>query len=471
MVELVDRFAVDLMDHEGKQRALDEQQVKADLRIARWIGDRGFYIGYNCDRRGRLSPLQTFNYHRQDHVRSLFRFARGQQLGLGDVFRVQADKETFGVEAIIKDVDWLEIHVANTEGKTDKESWPDRQRWVAKHRDDIVRVAADPVGTFDLWRNADKPFAFVAACRELAQAWDNPRFETHLPIGFDGSCNALQHLALLCLDLDVGRKVNLVETKAPQDIYAEIIAHVRSELENDTDNWAAWWLDTFAQLGAKKVRKLLKTPAMTFAYGSVRKGKAEQICDEFGTALEWKAAWYLAHQIETACDRLLPGPTLVMDYIRNVARWCHKRKQFLKWTSPTGFPVFNSYYESEGQTINLLQGGQRVRHDIDVPTSARDAAKAINSVTANFVQSLDASHLCRVVNAAADEGINDVICVHDSYACLAPQAVRFNRIIRTQLSLLYACQDHLRSLSDTIAPPPYGDLNPLDVQNAEYCFA
>src|SRR5262249_32463189 len=82
----------------------------------------------------------------------------------------------------------------------------------------IQDVASNPFGTFnppdtdDKWIDADKPFRFVAACRELAAYWGDPdNFVTHLPIAFDGSANGLQHLALLSGDSEAAEMVNLTD--------------------------------------------------------------------------------------------------------------------------------------------------------------------------------------------------------------------------------------------------------------------
>jgi DNA-directed RNA polymerase len=142
-----------------------------------WIEDQVFYLTYNCDKRGRVFAIPHLHYQREDHVRGLFRFANGLPLGRD------------GIE-------WLEIHCANCEGSTHKDAWSERKKWARVNRRDIERIADDPKNNFPLWRDADKPFAYVAACRELSEAWQNPTlFETHLPIGWDGSANGLQHLA------------------------------------------------------------------------------------------------------------------------------------------------------------------------------------------------------------------------------------------------------------------------------------
>jgi DNA-directed RNA polymerase len=151
-----------------------------------------------CDFRGRVYPTSGFSYLGQDHVRSLFQFASGAPVG--------ADGEY-----------WLAIHTANCEGSTDKEPFEDRSAWVNRNRDRIKKIAANPIDTFDDWRGADAPFQFVAACIELAQAWDNPDFVSHLPTSWDGSANGLQHLSLLSGDANAGRLVNLNNDTRPHD--------------------------------------------------------------------------------------------------------------------------------------------------------------------------------------------------------------------------------------------------------------
>ena len=78
---------------------------------------------------------------------------------------------------------------------------------------------------------------------------------------------------------------------------------------------------------------------------------------------------------------------------------------------------------------------------------------------------------------ANKEGIRDILCVHDSFSCLATRAPRFGRIIRAQFAALYTVWDPLRALHDAnvidcSAPlfPEQGNLNPFDVQDADYAF-
>src|SRR5262249_53552002 len=179
----------------------NDRRVDDDCRVARNLLGQPFWLDYNCDFRGRIYSLAHFHYGREDHVRALFKFAKG-------------------IPLTSRGIEWLEIHCANCgafEG-VDKKSFADRRAWVHENKKDILEIAKSPSDTFDKWKNADKPFAYVAACRELKDAWDDSKGFTHLPIPFDGSCNGIQHLALLARDQDAAVRVNLVNSETPHDI-------------------------------------------------------------------------------------------------------------------------------------------------------------------------------------------------------------------------------------------------------------
>jgi hypothetical protein len=158
LLPLVDKFAVELMrpdvkkivggvmemgPHGKKMRVdydvvagpddkklkADRRTVKADLRVARWCGNGAIFLDYACDRRGRAYAEHHLNYAREDHVRALFEFDRGEPLGDDGMF-------------------WLEVHTANCHGETEKKPWDDRGRWVREHADMIERIAGDPQNNF-----------------------------------------------------------------------------------------------------------------------------------------------------------------------------------------------------------------------------------------------------------------------------------------------------------------------------------
>jgi DNA-directed RNA polymerase len=473
IAKLVEKRGAELMGHTEKQYLRDKTTVDDDMRTARWIGEQPFYLTYNCDTRGRVYAIPHFNYGREDHVRAMFKFANGLPLG-GDGTR------------------WLEINCANCGGfkGIDKRPWDERVEWAKHEKKMIQRVARDPDCTIDIWREADRKFAFVAACRELTAAWEDPdHFKTHLPIEFDGSANGIQHLALLARDPDAARRVNLIWSDSPRDVYQEIINHVRESLEADGRKSAQWWAKKFKILDNRpgKIRKLIKTPAMTFAYNATPHGMAENIAEVYREEFEGlepkeDVGRFLAKQIIEACREILSKPARVMEYICELSDHCSDAGRALDWISPTGFPVRNDYRAAKKRRINLLRAnGKRLRHTIlDGVTKKIRKRAARNASAPNYVHSQDASHLVRVINAAVAEGITSIAPVHDAFACLAPQAREFTGAIRTELAEMYIgvpgkelrlLRGYNRNHVDNLPmPPDPGTLDPREVWAAWWSF-
>ena len=163
---------------------------------------------------------------------------------------------------------WLRVHAANSHGETDKDWFGDRVAWADKNRTLIERIAADPVATFQEWRDVDKPFAFVAACRELVAA-DDPNFITHLPISFDGRANGIAHLALIAKDRAAAEMVNLLESDERRDIYSEVARRL------------CGLQACFADLTDKEFRALVKRPVMTYGYSVTEQGMSQQIYETY----------------------------------------------------------------------------------------------------------------------------------------------------------------------------------------------
>jgi DNA-directed RNA polymerase len=105
-----------------------------------------FAIGWSFDFRGRMYPVSHFNYHRDDHVKALFEFARGKPVAE-------------------EDRGWLAIHLANVGDfdKVSKASLEDRIQWVLDNEEWLRLVNDKPKQTIELWTAADKPFQFLAA--------------------------------------------------------------------------------------------------------------------------------------------------------------------------------------------------------------------------------------------------------------------------------------------------------------------
>jgi DNA-directed RNA polymerase len=399
ILDLVDRFAVKVMGRSGKQRFNDHRAVNSDIDTANFLLGEPFWLSYHCDWRGRLIPNQHFNFVREDHVRAMFRFANGVPID---------DEGRY----------WLKVHAANSHGQTDKDWFGDRVAWADKNRSLIERIAADPVATFQEWRDVDKPFAFVAACRELVAAGDK-NFITHLPISFDGRANGIAHLALIAKDRAAAEMVNLLESDERHDIYSEVARRLCSLQE------------CFSDLTDKELRALVKRPVMTYGYSVTEQGMSRQ---KYETYVELRgdpppkgASLALAKQIEAVLVELLPGPARIRQWIRAITQSRADEGRFLQWKTPTAFPVINRYEEPlvHELLLKMRTGGGAIRYRprvADGHTGKILNKDALNGSAPNFVHSMDAAHLIRVVLASAKEDITDIVTVHDSFACLAPHS-------------------------------------------------
>jgi DNA-dependent RNA polymerase len=558
MLPVVRRFAGVARDGGqwgGVGKQVSKEQVWRDLATARYLVRNGptFWVDMNIDTRGRLYGIPHFNFLREDHVRSLFLFDQGIELG------GSADARF-----------WLLIHLANCfdaddgDAKIGKRVWDRRADWSRNHQDMIERTAHNPEDTVDWWRKADAPFSFVAACTEWVAASAGKGYITRLPITFDATCNGLQHLAALSRDEVTGCLTNLIapssaaqpsppaveglrlralspllarpslplaKTEAPllssvhsaarpqakkpqknrafiqvgsrpahtvlQDAYRLVLKRVEERVEAERTHVvkgkeverpsALFWLAE-----SRLNRKLIKRPAGTFGYSVTAQGMRDQIVEEYKKQHDFNepresAAWYLAHRIMDACREGFKKPAEVMDFIRALAGHLADHNLPIRWTSPTGLPVANHYYPPRGVVVDNQLHGHRVRFLVAngwEPTVDKD--KAMNAAAPNFVHSLDASHVVRVINACANEGITNVATIHDCVACLAPQAGRVRGIWGRQLALLHAPdlltelrssaqRDHDRAAPAcelSLAPvPPPGSLDPSEIERAEFLIS
>jgi Autographiviridae RNA polymerase len=206
---------------------------------------------------------------------------------------------------------------------------------------------------------------------------------------------------------------------------------------------------------------------MTYSYSVTLEGATQQISTAFRRLRQH--SWppnggfrFLAEKVMEACELLLPGPAEVMKYVRALAQHCIDHGRFLEWTSPSGFPISNRYQVPNIVTFNLRRGSIRLRHNIaDGATDEVKLPKALDSAAPNFIHSLDAAHLVRTVNASVSEGIADILTIHDSFYCLAPQATRFNEIILEELAALYEGDPLAELRSQNVSDPSNPDLFPV----------
>lgn len=485
---------------EGNRGLVSERVLMSeDLRTADLMAQHDrFWTPMNADWRGRVYALPHFNFQRDDRVRGMFLFADGAPVGDEGLY-------------------WLKVHVANCGdfGKVSKRPYDERVQWTDKYLDMIRRVATAPkvapgfIGPTQegAWTVADKPFLFVAACSELVRALSaGPSYVTRMPVSFDGSCSGLQHLCAMTRAAE-GQYVNLTPSNEVQDVYQRVADLTTTRIEEDATNG-----EELAKLALDYgiTRKVVKRNVMTYAYSSKRFGMAQQQDEDLMTPLEFDvlsgklpehpfsyfagkkhpdatspAAQYLAKHVYAGIETVVQKPAQAMGFLQKCARALAHEGKALNWVTPTGLPWCNRYHEVITKRVQLWLSDVRVR--ITLATGDKkeiNKDKAANGVAPNFVHALDAAHLMLTANACISANITQVATVHDSFGCLAPYAVRFNRIIREQFVEMYETHDVLAEvlasatadltihnshrLPDAVEPGP---LNLKEVLNAQYAFA
>ena len=515
---------------DDKKLKADRRTVRTDLRDAHWCGEEEFYLDYNCDKRGRLYAIQHLNYAREDHCRSLFQFARPAPLTADGKDGKEAmqwleihaancwgeDKKPWHdrVRWANENAGLIERVAADPEGTFDDWHEADKPLAFVAACLELSGARKNP-GGFE----TRLPIGFDGTANGLQ----------HLVLlSFDRQ----SHNLATERDWEAARLVNLIDAEEPHDIYLAVTRRVvellvaedarlfskhkgrvyeRGErgfeaLDRDghsigffpdeasakaavkrlpkpqgkskRDAWCFdFWRNQLSEMDESEKRKLFKNPIMTFPYSSKVSGMADEMVDVYSELFELNepeddAAIFLARAVRVACQDILPGPTRIMKYIRELALHRYKEDKFLEWISPTGFPFVNMYHYPRIVPLELSGGMSRYKvADGALPT--RRKAKMLNAASPNFIHALDAAHLIRTVLTANREGIHDILTVHDSYSCLAPFARPFGLIIRREMAMLHAI-DPLRALSkangDPLPLPQRGNIDPLSAQSTEYSF-
>jgi DNA-directed RNA polymerase len=205
---------------------------------------------------------------------------------------------------------------------------------------------------------------------------------------------------------------------------------------------------------------------MTFVYGSRQKGFADQLVEDiidvegkgretFGT--EWAeqvpAAHYMAAHIMKAVTETVKAAAAAMEWLQKVAGILARHNIPVRWVTPLGLPVENAYFKPNTKRVQTTLWNRA----LSVPTTYTPQVtvgytkellehKQRNSIAPNFVHSLDSAHLMQVVLNSVDNGINDFLLIHDSFAALPNQMPKFNALIREAFVELYENNEPLEGV-------------------------
>lgn len=382
----------------------------------------------------------------------------------------------------------LKIWAAGCAGE-DKVSFDDRVKWYDENWGRCTNVDYE----MERWADYDNPFLFAQAVREITGAIKsgNPsKFLSNVSVCRDGSQNGLQHLSAMGRDPVGGPQVNLEPSPKPMDLYARVAEVVAVAVTGDAEEIvksgkvtdecdqtlpALSWLEDMQV--PKTRRKIVKRSVLAYPYGISKAGIRDGlIADGMTDGLpgsKHRNAWYMADKVVDAVKDVVVNAAIIMEWMQSCANTLGEQGKPIEWTTPSGFICRMSYRVDESKRIDTNGIGLCIK----IYTDEINRMKQVRGIVANFVHSLDASHLINTVNASSDGGIVSSHWVHDSYGCHAGKIDHLSYLLRREFVDMYT-EDILMGLSDVFQEmdptlplaPSRGALDITKVLDSEYFF-
>jgi DNA-directed RNA polymerase len=444
-------------------------QILKTLFVANKMnGNDRIWFPQQLDFRGRGYPLPLFlNPQGTSVAKALLRFARGKPI------------EHHG------HLQSLMLHAANKWG-LDKLSKEERLQWIESNTEAIKRSGNDPHST-DFWMNADDPFAFFAACKELNAFWKKGfGYVSRLPVGMDATTQGLQIYSLLLRDPVAALATNVLPSSRPADPYQAVANRVIEQLKQSSSPYAAPLL----AMGIN--RSTTKRQTMTLPYGLTRhscigytREWIEQIIrvngNPFGLEV-YKPSSFLGNIIWNSMDAVVGSAIRGMKFIRDVVSVLIDHDVTPRWMTPLGLPVRMRYENYDSIVVSTRIGARARILTIREENGIQSKRKANNGCAPNFVHSLDGfgGLLGHTVNLATKKGVQDIGAVHDQLLCLAADASIVGSCVRHATVDLFSRDllSEFRAQALTMLPPmvelppvpEYGTLDIHEVLKSEYYF-
>lgn len=234
---------------------------------------------------------------------------------------------------------------------------------------------------------------------------------------------------------------------------------------------------------------------MTFAYGSGLYGFAEQLKEDIIKPYEYaqldeeksifksrpQAANYLAKLIHDAVTTTVVKAYEGMKWLQSVAQLISKSKDVVQWVTPNGLLIQQNKYKKKVTKFQMRF--TNVRHWIYMQEDETeiDSKGQVQAIAPNFIHSMDACHMQRVISAMS-KTTNNLFMIHDSFGCDVAYADLLFKTIRYELVALYDNKNWLEYFLNQVSYmikdqkkikniPSFGNLCVKDIEKSKYCFA
>lgn len=437
------------------------------ISLARKFSKYGaIYFPHSLDFRGRAYPLPAFlNPQGPDYVKGLLEFSEGKPIDTPE------------------HAAFLAIAIANAWGQ-DKLPLQERVDWVEANEAMLLEVAKDPL--FDLrWTQAGEPFMALRGAIEWSRFCEQGfGVLSHMPVHFDATCSGLQHFSAILRDHVGGRFVNLTSSDVREDIYGEVARKSLLSLQLEADGGNTY---TNVAIAIGVTRGLCKRPVMIVPYAGTFKACMEYVADyydelfEEGTVMPMEKSEFRQNVVPLVAKHVWEAISTTVIAAREAMTWITKTARLasnagqrtpIQWETPDGFIVRQETFDTSMQRIETyLDGGRRVQTAIKVEKPHLDPRSTSQSLSPNYIHSLDACHLRMTINRALQIGITDFAMIHDSFGVHAAEMPRFlEECIKPTFVEMYAnggLLEKLREeLSVNIAEDKRSEIEPIPAQGS-----
>jgi hypothetical protein len=450
-----------------------------------------FYLPVRLDYRGRLYCTSEYlNYQSNELAKSLILFSKPEYISKIDSTALN----------------YLKAYGANCYGnKLDKKSWNDRIKWVDDNLYNIINFRKG-----ELINKSGNKLLFIAFCFEYnryLECVNNNEvtyFETYLPVRLDATCNGYQHLALLSMDNNLAKELNLTKSSwddVPKDFYSfigiNLISWYKTQLKsNITEEDRGSYIRL---IGINILRAILKRAVMTKAYNispleMIRKIQEnfeccvgqEYIPDDTNQSLDveinysekYLNTWYQFKDdksiklkfrdfklIRLGLEVILNNDSFklkkLMNYLNEIAKILTSLNLYIPWGSPSGVYIRQSFITEKEIRLKPFAHSKRT-FTLCIPDKGEryNKKKQIRGFMPNLVHSLDAASLALLVDlyfnssmskdALNNEKTKNIFSVHDCFGVTANNIETILNLLKYVYIKIYSESHYLRELDKGI---------------------
>jgi len=478
----------DKLEAIGNLAGLDNNTVDA-----KDLASMQFWLPHQFDTRGRIYHTSNFGHHNTDYVRAMFVFSNKGLvteenqayllLQICNSWGNGEDKKSFKSRRdwVIDNWDW--ILACGEDFKASFNDWSkadDPFQFLAAARELYNYINSDgeywtglAIG-LDATQSGVQHYAAASLSEEdgfkvnlCASNWETDPEDVYEAVVDIANDMIVEDIAFLQEGLD-NPPADLVEA---WDDHRGRPERQENDQEKEQHRWERN-LEAAQEVVAwgGVTRKMAKSPTMTWCYSSRRYGFMRTLRKKFLKDLKQKlrdnrlhhpktgekvttypfsdggfgVSIYLADVFEAAIERVVTSAADGMRFFQKCAVALENEGKHFAFTTPLGYPM-HQYYRAEGRAQRPSVVGSDRKGNRKAGTKASVATftdeikmpKSENAVAPNVIHAMDATHLMMTVLHCRNQGVNDLLVVHDSFSTSIGHVAELGRCVREAFIDLY----------------------------------